>query len=189
MSEEIVNNESGVTENNVTETNNQQSQLGASLGASLGGNVSGNIIGGISEQIGGVVSEIINPVVEKPTFEKIGRELKTKVTFLNNDSRNALGREVAEINRNKELKEAEKKALVDKFNQDLAELTAQIKNLEEQARYKSEMTVTGELRETVMCDKILTDTEVLYVVADSDPSVESNIIKRETNIINNTATE
>ena len=182
MSEELNNNQNGAVENptatNETETQNQTNgQQSASLGGSLGGSLQGGI-DRINDFInnGGAGSVEVQP--EEPVFVKIGREMKQRVTSYNTDARNALAREVTEIERNKETLLAEKQALIDQFNRDMHEIEAEIKALETEAKEKSEIACTGEKRENVLCDAVQVGDEIIYVPADSVNPLEAEVIAR-----------
>lgn len=182
MSEEIINNQNGAVENptanNETETQNQTNgQQGASLGGSLGGSLQGGI-DRINDFInnGGAGSIEVQP--EEPAFVKLGREMKQRVIGYNTDARNALAREVTEIQRNKETLLAEKQSLIDQFNRDMFEIEAEIKALEAEAKDKSEIACTGEKRENVLCDAVQVGDEIIYVPADSANPLEAEVIAR-----------
>lgn len=185
MSEEIINNQNGAVENptatNETETQNQQTggtQLGASLGGSLGGSLQGGI-DRINDFINnGGAGSIEVPEPEEPAFVKLGREMKQRVIGYNTDARNALAREVTEIERNKETLLAEKQSLIDQFNRDMHEIEAEIKALETEAKEKSEIACTGEKRENVLCDAVQVGDEIIYVPADSVNPLEAEVIAR-----------
>ena len=182
MSEDLNHNQNGAVENptatNETETQNQNNgQQSASLGGSLGGSLQGGI-DRINDFInnGGAGSVEVQP--EEPVFVKIGREMKQRVTSYNTDARNALAREVTEIERNKETLLAEKQALIDQFNRDMHEIEAEIKALETEAKEKSEIACTGEKRENVLCDAVQVGDEIIYVPADSVNPLEAEVIAR-----------
>lgn len=105
---------------------------------------------------------------KKPPFTKIGREIRQKVTFFKDDARNALAREVSESTQSRKAKIAQKQELIDKFNRDLAALEAEIKALETEIVNKSEIAVTGEKREDVLCDVYQTETEIIYIPEGGD---------------------
>ena len=183
MSEELNNNQNGAVENptatNETETQNQTNgQQGTSLGGSLGGSLQGGIdrINDFINNGGAGSIEVQEP--EKTTFVKLGREMKQRVIGYNTDARNALAREVTEIERNKETLLAEKQSLIDQFNRDMYEIEAEIKALETEAKEKSEIACTGEKRENVLCDAVQVGDEIIYVPADSENPLDAEVIAR-----------
>ena len=168
MSEEIINNEQG-TNNEVQnpETNPIPSQEQEN-----------------TEQI-----EIKNdsiPAEEKQNVEeksavkyvKVGREMKQKVISYKDSARQALALEVANAARTKEIKLAQKKALIEKFNTDLQKLEDEIKALDAESAEKAEIAISGEKREIVLCDKYQTDTEFVFVESGEDPENEAAVIAR-----------
>lgn len=180
MSEEIINNENGAAEN-PTATNETETQNNGQQSASLGGSLGGSLQGGIDRindfiNNGGAGSIEVQP--EEPTFVKLGREMKQRVIGYNTDARNALAREVTEIQRNKETLLAEKQSLIDQFNRDMFEIEAEIKALEAEAKDKSEIACTGEKRENVLCDAVQIGDEIIYVPADSVNPLEAEVIAR-----------
>lgn len=181
MSEELNNNQNGAVEN-PTANNETETQTNGQQGASLGGSLGGSLQGGIDRindfvNNGGAGSiEVQEP--EEPAFVKLGREIKQKVTSYNTDARNALAREVTEIERNKETLLSEKQSLIDQFNRDMHEIEAEIKALETEAKEKSEIACTGEKRENVLCDAVQVGNEIIYVPADSENPLEAEVIAR-----------
>lgn len=185
MSEELNNNQNGAVENptatNETETQNQTNgQQSASLGGSLGGSLQGGIdrINDFINNGGSSSGSIEVPEQKEPAFVKLGREMKQRVIGYNTDARNALAREVTEIERNKETLLAEKQSLIDQFNHDMHEIEAEIKALETEAKEKSEIACTGEKRENVLCDAVQVGDEIIYVPADSANPLEAEVIAR-----------
>lgn len=178
MSEEIINNENGAAEN-PTATNETETQNNGQQSASLGGSLGGSLQGGIDR-----INDFINNggsgsiEVPEPAFVKLGREMKQRVIGYNTDARNALAREVTEIQRNKETLLAEKQSLIDQFNRDMFEIENEIKALEAEAKEKSEVACTGEKRENVLCDAVQVGDEIIYVPADSANPLEAEVIAR-----------
>ena len=105
---------------------------------------------------------------KKPSYTKIGREIRQKVTFYKDDARNALAREVSESTQSRKAKIVQKQELIEKFNKDLAAIEAEIKALEAEIINKSEIAVTGEKREDVLCDVYQTENEIIYIPEGSD---------------------
>jgi len=105
---------------------------------------------------------------KKPSYTKIGREIRQKVTFFKDDARNALAREVSESTQSRKAKITQKQELIEKFNKDLAAIEAEIKALEAEIINKSEIAVTGEKREDVLCDVYQTENEIIYIPEGSD---------------------
>jgi len=105
---------------------------------------------------------------KKPSYTKIGREIRQKVTFYKDDARNALAREVSESTQSRKAKIVQKQELIEKFNRDLAAIEAEIKALETEIITKSEIAVTGEKREDVLCDVYQTENEIIYIPEGSD---------------------
>ena len=158
MSEEIIENNGAVenptagneTVNNpVTETQEQQPQQNTEPSGEKGA------VQGKEEE-------------KKPSYTKIGREIRQKVTFYKDDARNALAREVSESTQSRKAKIAQKQALIEKFNKDLATIEAEIKSLETEIVNKSEIAVTGEKREDILCDVYQTETEIIYIPEGGD---------------------
>ena len=179
MSEEIINNENGNTEqvnNNEQTQSTTPAQSGSAAVQSLGAGFSGG--GNITLPVN-PVTPIENPiVVQQHAFEKIGREMRTKISYYNTDARNALAREVAEIACNKESLLTEKQELIDEFNREIHRIEAEIKALETDARNKSNIACTGELREEVLCDIYQTESEVIAVPEGESPENTSAVIAR-----------
>jgi hypothetical protein len=105
---------------------------------------------------------------KKPIYTKVGREILQKVTFYKDDARNALAREVSESTQSRKAKIVQKQELIEKFNRDLAAIEAEIKALETEIITKSEIAVTGEKREDVLCDVYQTENEIIYIPEGSD---------------------
>ena len=155
MSEEIINNENSVTENNpVTEQQNPETQEQQNNTEPSGEK--------------GAAQEQQKEEEKKPSYTKIGREIRQKVTFYKDDARNALAREVSESTQSRKEKIAQKQELIERFNQDLATIEAEIKALETEIVNKSEIAVTGEKREDVLCDVYQTENEIIYIPEGGD---------------------